>query len=165
MTTFKDLTKAYPYRASDPGSCPAMWYRNAEICFIRKAASNMHPIQAMGYLAALEAQELSWDIGGRRNGLVVIASVKGNRFEIGVSTIDVSSMKFRYDLWHKAPGDNWASPVSMLETRQEVIDMIEQIVSGSKFIPLPDSRVDPVQIPPGLRQANHILRQLNHAIS
>ena len=151
MPTFKDLTNAYPYRASDPGSCPAVWYRNAEAWFIWKAASNIHPIQAMGYLAALEAQELSWDIGGRRNGLVVIASVKGNRFEIGVSTIDVSSMKFRYDLWHKAPGDSWASPVSLIETRQEVIDTIERIVRESKFKPVSDSSIVPIQIPPGLR--------------
>ena len=135
MSTFKDLTDAYPYCGMGTGTLsPAMWYRNAEVRFVGACARRMSsPRYGIGYLAALEAQELSLDLGGIRKNIIVIATVKGNAFEIGVSLKDSKSMTFVYDLWHKAPGESCASPICLLHSRQEVMDTIEDIVSRQKF--------------------------------
>jgi hypothetical protein len=139
----------------------AQWYLAAEKRFFCNEPKHMScDAIGRGYLASLEAQELAWDIGGRRENLTVIASVKSNRFEIGVALMDVAHMKFQYNLWHRAPGENWASPVCILEDRDELIRTIDDILRKAEFTASIKAKLEqtaPVAVPPSLQRNRKVL--------
>ena len=163
MSSVMKLTKSWPWPYQGMGKFTnmAQWYLAAEKRFFCNEPKHMScDAIGRGYLSSLEAQELAWDIGGRRENLTVIASVKSNRFEIGVALMDVAHMKFQYNLWHRAPGENWASPVCILEDRDELIRTIEDILWKAEFTASIKAKLEqtaPVAIPPSLQRNRKVL--------